>query len=520
MAQKYLLGLDNGTTGVKAKIYDLQGNIMAEGYREYSCVYPKPGWTDQHINMLMEANYDSIKDVVKNSGVNPKDIASLGLSTQRALHFYLDKDGNVLRNGYGISWQDGRHSKQLQWMRDVIGEDRYFKITGLPVGQIWSVGKIKWVMENEPEVFEKAEKILLTQEYFLYKFGAKDGFFEDWSNGSLYGLMDIQSMEWSDELLQDFGIPADKLPELVGSAWQVGTIDEYASERTGLVVGMPICTGGGDQQCAAIGAGVIEEGLCEVTFGTAGVSVAHLDSPKYDPNMAVSLSAHAFPEKTWEAEGIQAAAGGNFRWWRDQGAHVLNNIGKFTGQDPYDPMNLHAESVPAGSNGIFYHPYLAGSVAPHYDELARAGFFGVSFKTTFGALTRAVMEGVTFEARDIVEAFEKFVPQREIIMSGGATKSPLWCQIQADIYGRPTTYMQEGECTVIGAAILGGVGAGVFSSVKEGCDQMLHKVKTFEPDMKTHETYNELYGLWKESYQTLADSGFYKRLNEFQLKYA
>jgi len=520
MAEKYLLGLDNGTTGVKCKIYDLQGNIMGEGYREYSCVYPKPGWTEQEIWMLMEANYEALADVLKKSGVNPNDVAGMGLSTQRALHLYVDKEGKILRNGLGISWQDGRHTEQLAWMRDVVGEDRYFQITGLPVGQIWSAGKIKWVMENEPEVFEKADKVLLTQEFFLHHLGARDGWYQDWSNGSLYGLMDIRTMEWSEELCRDWGMPMDKLPTLVGSGWKVGTIDKYAHERTGLPIGMPICTGGGDQQCAAIGAGVIEEGLCEVTFGTAGVSVAHLDSPKYDPNKAVSLSAHAFPEKTWEAEGIQAAAGGNLRWFRDHIGHLIKLVEPFTKVDPYIIINEHAKRVPPGSNGVFYHPYLSGSVAPHYDNLARAGFFGISFKTDFGALARAVMEGVTFEARDIVEAFMKFVPQREIIMSGGATKSPLWCQIQADIYGRPTTYMREGECTVIGAAILGGVGAGVFKSVKEGCDQMLHKVRTFEPDPKTHEIYNELYELWKESYLALAKSGFYKDLNKFQLKYA
>jgi xylulokinase len=520
MAQKYLLGLDNGTTGVKCKIYDLEGNIMGEGYREYSCVYPKPGWTEQEIWMLMEANYQALADVLKKSGVNPNDVAGMGLSTQRALHLYIDKDGKVLRNGLGISWQDGRHTKQLQWMRDVIGEDRYFEITGLPVGQIWSAGKIKWVMENEPEVFEQADKVLLTQEYFLHHLGAKDGWFQDWSNGSLYGLMDIRTMEWSDELCHDWGMPMDKLPKLVGSGWQVGCIDEYAHERTGLPVGMPICTGGGDQQCAAIGAGVIEEGLCEVTFGTAGVSVAHVDSPKYDPNKAVSLSAHAFPDKTWELEGIQAAAGSNLRWFRDQVGHLIKIIEPFTKQDPYVILNEHAKRVPPGSNGVYYHPYLSGSVAPHYDELARGGFFGLNFKADFGCLARAVMEGVAFEARDIVEAFQAFVPQREIMLSGGATKSPLWCQIQADIYGSPTTFMQEGECTVVGAAILGGVGAGVFKTVKEGCDAMLHKVRTFDPDPETHATYNELYGVWKDTYKALADSGVYKELNKFQLKYA
>lgn len=517
MAQKYLLGLDNGTTGVKCKIYDLQGNIMGQGYREYSCVYPKPGWTDQDVNMLMEANFQALADVLKASGVNPEDVAGMGLSTQRALHLYVDKQGKVLRDGMGISWQDGRHTEQLAWMRDVLPESRYFKITGLPVGQIWSAGKIKWVMENEPEVFDAADKVLLTQEYFLHELGAKDGWFDDWSNASLYGLMDIQSMEWSKELCDDFGMPMDKLPQLVGSGWQVGTIDKYAHERTGLPIGMPICTGGGDQQCAAIGAGVIDEGLCEVTFGTAGVSVAHLNSPKYDETMAVSLSAHAFPVKTWEAEGIQAAAGGAYRWFRDNVGHMVKLVEPFTKVDPFVIMNEHAKSVPVGSHGVFFHPYLAGSVAPHYDNLARAGFFGLSFKSEFGSMARAVMEGVTFEARDIVEAFQRFVPQREIMMSGGSTKSPLWCQIQADIYGSPTSSMQEGECTVIGAAILGGVGSGVFKTVAEGCDAMLHKTGTYEPDAKNHEIYNELYELWKDSYTALAESGFYKKLNKFQL---
>lgn len=152
MAQKYLLGLDNGTTGVKCKIYDLEGNIMGEGYREYSCVYPKPGWTDQDVNMLMEANYQALGDVLKKSGVNPNDVAGMGLSTQRALHLYVDKQGKVMRNGMGISWQDGRHTEQLAWMRDVVGEQKYFDITGLPVGQIGPAVKSNglWTMSQKP----------------------------------------------------------------------------------------------------------------------------------------------------------------------------------------------------------------------------------------------------------------------------------------------------------------------------------------------------------------------------------
>lgn len=450
MAQKYLLGLDNGTTGVKAKIYDLDGNIKGEGYREYACVFLKPGWTEQDINMLMNSNYDAIATALKASGVDPKDVAALGLSSQRALHLYVDKDGKVLRNGMGLSWQDGRHLEQLEWEEKEIGKEKYFKLTGLPISSFWAAGKIRWIQKYEPETYEKADKILLTQEYFLHEFGAKDGWFEDWSNGSLYGLMDIMSMEWSEELVKKFEVDKAKLPQLIGSGIQVGKLDKYSAERTGLWEGMPICTGGGDQQCAAVGAGVVEEGLCEVTFGTGGVSVAHLDTPRYDPEMGVTLSAHAFPKKTWESEGAQPAAGGSYKWFRDTVGHLIKYIAPFTKQDPFYLMDLHAKEVPAGSRGVFYLPYLAGSFAPYYDSIARGTFVGLSMKSDFGCMARSVMEGVTFEAKDITDSFRRFIDIREIILSGGATHSPLWCQIQADIYGNQCTVLKEGECTVLG----------------------------------------------------------------------
>lgn len=518
---KYLLGVDSGTTGVKAKIYDLSGRVMAEGYREYGCKYPKPGWVEQNVHMLLDSLYEALAEAVskgKNVGVDPDEIASIGLSTQRNTHMYIDKDGNVLRDGWAISWQDGRSTEEAAWMNTFA--DKYFQITGLPVSTAWASSTIKWMLSNEPDVIEKTAKIITTQEYFLHEMGAEDDWFQDWSNASQFGMFDIQKMEISNELVSMWGIRRDMFPTIVGSGWKVGSINKRTAERTGLKEGMPICTGGGDQQCAGIGAGVLREGQCEVTFGTAGVILAALNSPKYDPNRKVCLSAHAFPEKTWEAEGLQSAAASCYRWFRDNMASMIRLVEPFTGIDPYEVLNAHAAKAPVGSNGIIFTPYLAGSSCPNYNNLARGAFLGLTFNSDFGSLARAVMEGVTMEARTILEAFNGFVDIKEVMMSGGATKSDLWCQIQADIYGRPTTSLLEGECTVLGAAMLGGYGAGVFNNMQEAADSLINKVKTYEPNPKNVKIYNELYDIFKTAYNALDQSNFYESITSFQETYA
>jgi xylulokinase len=513
---KYLIGIDSGTTGVKSKIYDIAGNIIAEGYQEYECVFVKPGWVDQDINMLLDAVYNSLADVTakaKQVGIDLGEIAAIGLATQRITHFYMDRDGKVLRGGMGISWQDTRCVEEAEWMRGFAGE--YTGITGLPVSEVWGSGKIKWIMNHEPETYEKTYKILTTQEFFLYHLGAKDGWFQDWSNASQFGMIDIEKMEFSDPLFKKFGVDKDKMPKLVGSGWKVGVLDKYSSERTGLPEGIPLCTGGGDQQCAAVGAGVIREGLCEVTLGTAGVSIVALDSPKRDPNGIVSLSAHAFPEKAWESEGLQNAAASSYRWFRDNIGWLMKLIEPASKTDPYVMMGLHAQAAPVGSNGLIFAPYLSGSVCPNYDGAARGAFLGLSFKSDFGCLARSVMEGVAYETKSVLEAFDAFVDYGEVMLSGGATKSPLWCQIQTDIYNRPSAVLRETECTVLGAAILGGYGAGVFKSMQEGVEMMVSRVKQYTPIQENVKRYGELFELFKIAYASLSKGGFYKGLHKY-----
>jgi len=513
----YLIGLDNGTTSARAKLYDLAGNVIAQASQVYECEYPHPGWVDQDINVLNRANLDVLREVVSSSGVDPAKIASLGLSTQRGLHLYVDAKGTVLRNGRGLSWQDARHPQQLDQLRARMGEERFYAITGLPISAFWPVGKILWMQQNEPDEYAKADKILTTQEYFLRQLSDADDWYIDRSNASLFGLMDVDSLDWSDEILALVGVTRDQLPTIVPSGHRVGSISAETSAYTGLPAGLPISTGGGDQQCAGIGAGVIEPGLCELTFGTAGNSVAYLQSPISDPHRVITRSVHATPEAVWEAEGIQAAAGAAYRWFRDNIGYMARYIEPFTQIDPYEIINRLAEKSPTGANGLIFHPYLAGSMTPHYDEHARGGFLGLTLKHNLSDLARAVLEGVAYEAREILDAYDAMgLELREIRLAGGATKSELWCQIQADVYGKPTSVLREGECAVLGAAILGAVGAGVFESVAAGVARVVHVEKTFEPRPTEHDQYEDLFRIFGQAYRALSDSGVYRALSSAQ----
>ncbi len=393
----YLCGIDNGTTGTKAMIFSLDGNVVGEDYREYKCEFPKPGWVDQDAEMLLSASCAALKSAIARSGVNPKDIAAMGLSTQRCTMVPVDKECQPVRKA--ISWQDGRSTSECDWIRDNIGAEKYYDITGLPIIPVWALPAILWIRNNEPEVYERANKFLLMQEFILHRLGA-EGYPEDWSNGSLQGLMEIDTFKWSTEILEASGLSLDQLPDLVPSAKMVGRVNKEAAQLTGLADGTPLVSGGGDQQCAGIGAGIIAEGLCEVTIGTAGVSLCFMDKPNRDPAMKMPCSAHAYPGK-WECEGLQNAAGASYRWFRDTLAGFEIAIGEHIGTDPYELINKQVSKTPAGSRGLFYIPYLAGASAPNWDPYAKGSFIGLTLAHDYGCMARAVMEGISLETREI-----------------------------------------------------------------------------------------------------------------------
>lgn len=514
---KYVAGIDAGTTGLKTIIFDLKGKAMGKAYEEYPCITPKVGWVEQDVYCLWNALCHTVKGAIKDAGVDPKEIGSVGISSQRGTFFAIDENWEPLHNS--IVWSDGRAVEEVQWIKDHMGEERYHQISGAPASGAWSYPKFKWVRDHQPELYEKAWKFVNAQEWLLHKLGSEE-LFTDPASLALNGMMDVTTLDWSDELLEAINFSKDKLPPVKEPARQVGVVSKEAAALTGFAEGMPICVGGGDQQCAAIGCGVIKEGMAEITIGTASVMVAAVDGVKEDPKHEVIFSGHAVPGHM-DMEGLAYATGVALRWWRDTYGAAEVELAKTIGTDPYDIICEEAKKAPAGCKGYIFFPFFSSQVTPYYHDNARGGSLGISLAHDRSAMARAVLEGGAYELRMIVEAMERVLgrPFDVIRLSGGGSKSPLWRQILADVFGCPVQCLKVADCGVLGAAILGASGAGIFDSLEEAVDSMVYATDMIEPNMETYELYTDLYGIFKDAFLTWRDAGIYDRLNAVCEKY-
>lgn len=512
---KYVCGIDIGTTGVKVMIFDLEGNVISSDYTEYLCTFPRSGWVEQDGEMTWTKTCETSRRAIEASGLDPKEIVAIGLSTQRCTITPIDADGNALCTS--ISWQDARSFEEVEDIKRIIGEEEFYKITGMPVGTLLPVTEIMWLKKNQPDIYDRAALFVLDQERILHKLGV-DGYYEDWSNGSMYGLMDINKFEWDIELIEKLGIDPSKLPELVPSGKILGKVPADVAFLTGFAEGTLLVSGGGDQQCAGIGAGAIKSGVIEVAMGTSGVTLGYMDKPNMDPTMEMPCSAHTIAGK-WESEGLQNAAAASYKWFRNEFAYPEAKIAEETGENIYELINQKIENVDPGCNGLICIPYLAGSAAPHWDPFARGTFIGFTLGHTREDMARAIMEGVTYEAKEIIEKMiSNGMEVNEILLNGGGAKGPVWCQIQADMYGKPCTTLDIEEATTLGAAILAALGAGLFESVEEAVDKMLRRKEVYNPNMKNHEIYNKYFEIYKDAYKALSGAKIYERLVKLALE--
>ncbi len=507
---KYVVGIDAGTTGTTVMLADLEGNIIGNGYREYPCIHQHPGWVEQDLDLIWTCICEASKEMIAKTGVDPKEIMSLGLSSQRGTFVAIDENWEVLHDS--IVWSDGRAGEELAWIDGKLGKDKYHEISGVPLSGMWSYAKYKWVRDNQPELYAKTWKFVNAQEWILHKLGSEE-LFSDPASLTLNGMMDVTTLEWSKELLDLIDVDMDKLPPIGTPMTKYGEISAEAAAATGFAEGMPICSGGGDQQCAAIGSGVIKEGLSEITVGTASVMVAHVDECKPDPDHSVLFGGHAIPHK-YDMEGLCFATGVCLRWWRDTFGGSETHLAKSMRMDEYELITAQAAQAPAGCKGYMFYPFFNSQVTPYYHDNARGGSLGLSLIHDRSMMARAVLEGGAFELRMVVEAMEKVLgkPFEAIRLSGGGAKSPLWNQIQADMYGRPIEQLKTQECTTLGAAILGATGAGVFANIEEAVGAMVHPFGMIEPNMKNHEIYTDMFGIFKDSFLALRDADIYNRL--------
>jgi xylulokinase len=513
----YMAGMDIGTTGVKTIITDVNGNAMGMAYREYPCTYPHPGWVEQDVDVMWDRICETTNEVISKNGIDPRAIKSLGISSQRGTFIPVDKEMRPL--GRSIVWADVRADREVEWIKKDIGEVRFHEITGVPLSGMWAYPKMKWYIDNGNAMFEKTYKILNGQEYFLFKLGAED-LSTDPASITLNGMMDIEKLDWSKELCERIGLPLEKLPPMGTTARQVGEISKKSSEETGFMKGMPISIGAGDQQCAAIGAGIVREGMAEITIGTGMVIVAHIDTRRRDPNRKVLIGGSGIPRK-WNMEGINYTSGAALRWWRDvYGGEELRCAGEL-GLDVYDLITLEASKSPPGSKGFIFFPCFQGQCTPYYHDFARGGSIGLSFIHDKKDMARAILEGVTFEINMVIAAMEEVMEKKFDVLriSGGGSKSHLWNQIQSDVYGRAVERLRVSECATIGAAILGAVGCKIFPSVEEAVSKMVHTYDTVEPDLRNHAMYTEGFQLFREVFETLMKNNLYRKIADYQNKY-
>ena len=507
---EYLIGMDLGTSGTKTVLFDREGRVAASATVEYPLYQERNGWAEQDPQDWWNAACRTLREVMAQSGVDPKDVKGLGISGQMHGLVMLDKEGKVLRRS--IIWCDQRTARQCEEITQLVGKERLIQITANPALTGFTASKILWVRENEPQLYARCAHILLPKDYVRYRLTGE--FATEVSDASGMQLLDVPKRQWSQEVLEKLQIDPAMLAKVYESPEITGEVTQAAAELTGLAPGTPVVGGAGDNAAAAVGTGVVEDGKAFTTIGTSGVVFAHTDKISIDPKGRVHTFCCAVPG-AWHVMGVTQGAGLSLKWFRDNFCQAEKDTAAGMGVDPYVLMDQEAAQSPIGCNQLLYLPYLMGERTPHLDPDCRGVFFGLSAIHTKRDMLRAVMEGVTYSQRDSVEILRGMgIQLSEMLACGGGGSSPLWRQMLADTYNCPVKTVKSKEGPALGVAILAGVGAGLYPSVQQACKAMIHLNPAQEPipeNVPQYETYyrlyTSLYPALKDRFQALAAAG-------------
>ena len=507
MKKQLLAGIDVGTTGVKTILFEGNGTVFSSSYQEYGCTYPQTGWVEQDPQMLMEALSATCRQAMEAVDPDQAEVAGVSVSAQRSCVILLDEADAPLKM---ISWLDNRAVEEAGEIGRRFGADRFYEITGLPLCATWILPKLLHTRANNPELWSRTRRVCQLHDFILRQLGADD-FYGNEAEAGFWGLWDNTRLCYSDELLEAFSLDRSMLPAIRRTGQPAGTVSPAAAEATGLPQGTLLCIGAGDQNSAALGAGVVEPVAVSISLGTGGLATIVLDGCYRDPLGQSMVTSHAI-HGLWTFEGLQNAAAGAFRWFRDE----IAALEKSRSEDPgaaYDILNQMIQSTPPRAHGLVMMPYFAGSAAPRWNAAARGAFVGLTLSHTRSDMARACVEGITLEQKDILRTMQNAGRSFSYVrIVGGATKSEVWNQIQADIYGLPCETLAVSDAAALGAAVSAGCGAGIFSSLKEGADRMVKVRKRYEPDLARTKEYEKLYQVYCDLYEALAGSGVYEKL--------
>lgn len=485
-----VLGVDVSTTATKAVLVDPAGTVRGVSAAEYGVSMPRPLWSEQAPAVWWDAAQSAILGVLASTGVTGADVEAVGLTGQMHGAVLLDSAGAVLRPA--ILWNDQRTGTECDEIREAVGADRLIAITGNDAITGFTAPKLLWVRRHEPDSWARLAQVLLPKDYLRYRLTGE--YAMDKADGSGTILFDLAARNWSPELLAALGLDPAWLPPTFEGPDVTGTVTRVAAEATGLRPGTPVVAGGGDQAANAVGVGAVSRGITALSLGTSGVVFATTERPLIEPRGRVHAFCHAVPGR-WHMMSVMLSAAGSLRWFRDTLAPGIE----------FADLLESAATVPAGSAGLWFLPYLSGERSPHPDPLARGAFIGLTVAHERSNLTRAVLEGVAYGLRDGLElmlAAGMPVPD-QIRVSGGGTASALWRQILADVLTAEIATVSTTQGAAYGAALLAAVGAGWYSTVEAASGSLVRATPAAIPGLNAG-VYADGYTAYRELYPALA----------------
>lgn len=494
------LGIDIGTSGTKTIAIDATGAILASAMETYPCHTPKPLWSEQDPEDWWQATVSTIKKVVKAAKLKPSDVRAIGLSGQMHGSVFLDEHDKVIRPA--ILWNDQRTVAECAEIESRAGgRAKLIRMVANPALTGFQAPKILWLRNHEPRHFEKTRKVLLPKDEIRRRLTGEYATEVSDASGTL--LLDVAKRQWSKKLLGALELDADLLPKCYESEDVTGKLTPEAAKLLGLSTDCLVVGGAGDCAAGAVGNGIVTQGVLSTSLGTSGVMFIHSDEMKVDPQGRVHTFCHAVRDK-WHMMGVTLSAAGSLQWFRNTLCEADIARAKRLKREVYDLLTEEAQAVPVGSEGLFWLPYLSGERTPHADPNARGCFIGLTLGHGRGHMIRSIMEGVTYSLRESLEIYAGLgVPIRQIRASGGGSRSQLWRQIQADVFGKKVVTIGSEEGPALGVALLAAVGAGAFKDIQEACGAVIKVTAETPVDRKAAKVYDQAFPLYQGLYESL-----------------
>ncbi len=490
---KYFLGIDIGTSGVKAALVDENGRVKRTATAPHPLFTPRPGWAEQKPQDWWRATTSAIKRILDASGVQRR-IASVGLSGQMHSSVFLDRGSHVIRPA--LLWCDGRTTVECREITDRLGEQRLAEWVCNPALEGFTLPKVLWLKRHEPAAFARLQKVVLAKDYIRYRLTGVLA--TEPSDASATLMYDTAHRRWSSAMMEAMDLEPSMLPDLGGSTDVLGAVTRASAMATGLIQGTPVVGGGADNACGAVGVGLVSSKEAVASWGTSGTVLTPTRTPLVDPSLRAHTFCHVVPD-AWYLMGVVLTAGGAFAW------HARELAKELSGSRNVElALNREAAGIAPGAEGLTFLPYLQGERTPHRDAAARGAFVGLSLAHTRAHLSRAVAEGICFALRDSLAILRTLSSAIErVLVTGGGARSAFIRKMQADIYGLPVLRVNREEGPAYGAALLAAVGVGAFPDVATACQRTIKRLAAERPDARMHRAYERPYDRFRSLYPAL-----------------